>query len=201
MAQMSDRDAVKLMQQCIGKCHELQLALFERVAIPTREQALELAKEAAIENMLIELAAAARPLARSYRNFDVGTAFIAIRRPQLYTQIHWYVRFAANTKEEGGEKYCGEQRLFDKALEKQVQHIVAIGIVAQPQNDHGSGRKGITLEMCERCRWRARGLMREHHPIVEPDTLLISANAEMLWARKHQTIADVHAMHCEALDS
>lgn len=200
MAFLTDLEAVRLMQRCVILTKELELALLEYSALPTRAVALDIVKEPRIENRLVELAAETRPLARSWRNFDVGTACISIRGSSGASKIPWYVRFAANTKEEGGEKYCGEQRLFDAALRKRVRHIVILGVVGKPQQDHGSGRKGITLETCERCRWRARGLMREKSPVLEPDTIVVSAHCDMLWARKRQTFADLHDAHGEPMD-
>jgi len=184
-----------VMEICIGKLALIRKMLKAECEYPTRERALEIVKRH--EPSFVELAAEVRKLADSWRNFDVGTVLVALR-PDATGRLTWYTRFAANTKEEAGEKYCGEQRLMDAALRKGVAHIIAFFVVGEPQADHGSGKKGITLPPCEACRWRMRGLMRETNPMIQVDVLVISANCKMLWARKHQTVGSLHEAHGEA---
>ncbi len=195
----SSSELLELLKQCAADRSALLASLHAECANPTREQAIEVVKRH--EDEFIELASKARGLADSYRNFDVGTVLAGLRHAQgPLSPLSWWTRFAANTKEEGGFKYCGEERNIDAALRKGVKHIVGLFVVGEPQHDHGSNRKGITLTPCEACRRRIRGLMIEDAPIIGLDVPVISAHCDMLWARKHQVIRDLFAFHCEPID-
>lgn len=165
---------------------------------PTRDEAKDLIKQH--EDKFLELAMLARKLANSYRNFDVGAVGVGLRTVTEPGHSPWTIRFAANTKEENGEKYCGEQRLMDAALRKGWTHVLAFFVAGEPQNDHGSGRKDTVLLPCEVCRWRMRGLMREQKALIKPDALVIACNCHKPWMRKHTTVAGLHEAHCEPLE-
>jgi hypothetical protein len=197
--QRSAVEIADILALCVGKLAALRKRLEQECLHPTREQALEIVK--LHEHEFLELALLARGLANSYRNFDVAAVVVGLRRKNSNSsELSWWLRFAANTKAEGGDKYCGEQRCMDAALRKQVVHLIAFFVAGEPQPDHGSGKKGPTLLPCETCRWRMRGLMREDEPMIRADVLVITCNCHAPWVRKHQTVASLHDFHCESIE-
>lgn len=199
--QMDTNDEyTKTMMACRHMAIELRECLTKLNPNPTRAEAFSIVRSQFIENAALGLALLSRGLASSYRNFNVGTVFIGLRPVTEPGKSPWYVYFAANTKQQDGEKYCGEQRLLDAAFKKQVRHIIAIYVAGEPQIDHGSGKKSEALTPCEVCRWRFRGVMREKNAIIGRDTLVIACHCYKPDVREPHTIASLHEFHCEPLD-
>src|ERR1700683_5084960 len=106
----SPEELARIRATCGEMLASIHASVVRAAGNPTRIEAMEIIKRH--EQPLLELALEARQLANSYRNFDVGTVSVSLRRIMTPGAHAWLLRFAANTKEEDGEKYCGEQRLM-----------------------------------------------------------------------------------------
>lgn len=105
----------------------------------------------------------ARVNGRSYRNFNVGCVALA------YNGKHFDTFGAANLKRrKEGMKVCAETQAIRAAKFAGYNHIVAIVVIGEPQEDHGSGQKPLTLHPCADCRrrmmrlYKRAGLVTEH---------------------------------------
>lgn len=195
--QKTPEDLSRLLAECAAHVARLKHALTEHSINPTRDEALALVHR--YEEEFFALALLARPLANSWRNFDVGAVGVGLKPVRTPGFSPWAIRFAANTKEQHGKKYCGEQRLLDAALKRNWSHMLAVFVAGEPQPDHGSGKVSDTLTPCEVCRWRFRGLYSEQSPILQPDTLVHCINSSDPQLRERYTLASLHEFHCDPL--
>lgn len=191
-------EAQLLLAQCVRQKCELELMLTRICPHPSGSSVWGVVARSDIRDKLVAIAAEARPLARSYRNFDVACACIALRPSATSPHPIWYVRFDANTKRfANDQKYCSEQRTFDAVLAKRGA-IFCMAVVGHPQPDHGSGRHNTeALEPCEMCRLRMMGLMLAKQPIISRHTGIVCANADDTSRRTVHTVQSLLEAHGE----
>lgn len=141
-----------------------------------------------IERFLIQ-AKLASTNAQSYRNFNVGTMFLAEREPGFFGVFH-----GANTKRfPDDQKVCAEEVALAKAVHRDFQKIIGIAIFGPTQEDHGSGLSLPVLHPCEACRARFT-----KSPLADNNMLIASANHDGQF--ELTTLGTVLALHEDKVD-
>lgn len=112
----------------------------------------------------------ARTLARSYRCFCVGCAVYAFREDASRHEDRWRVFCGMNTKvRQDSRPICAEPIALSSAYAATYTEVIGITIVGEPQEDE-NGTVHKTLRPCRECR-----LYMRKHPIIKPETLIITA--------------------------
>jgi cytidine deaminase len=161
-----------------------------------------------IRDLLVKLAHDVRQLSDQYRDFEVGGALLAVRKPTESNPNPWTVLFNANTKPSAHEKkWCAELYLLD-GIERRddIEKIVTMATVGQAQPDDDSRRDQVTLSPCILCRNRLHELAEDEEvPWIDLYTEIYTVRAEKKgWDEKEKLlhpklfqVKDLHKFHGE----
>lgn len=138
----------------------------------------------------LHLAADARGLAASYRDFNVGAAVLALKpevaRKQFLTGIN------AKPEPETEVNIHAEQLAIQKARDRGFTAIRIVAVIGETQNDTQSGHEMCTLHPCGLCR-----AAMEHSPLIDNDKTLIVTALPSLRTLEFSNIQSLKKYHEE----